>query len=134
MKKTLLLSLLLTSINVFAVDPDFNTKTNIVTSPKVAVIVAKGETALYEKTEILLTPKGKWTIKKATHLDIEFTDADLKDIPEYDLSTKIMYFPRITINKNPKDLLTVDLLLPFGGLWSIDSFEPLAPTTGIKPK
>lgn len=133
MKKTLLLFLFLASMKVFsatpgivtpsATIPNYDSKTHIVFIPKAIVIGTDGISVMYENIELLLNPRSTWVILKADLLDIEFTDADTLTIPDFDLSTRTIYFPKVTVDNNNES--TADLLLAISARWELLSFEPI---------
>ena len=128
MKKTLLLFLFLflASMKAFAVSPNYDSRTHIVTIPRVIVTENPTTSVMYENVELLLNPDSTWVILKASLLDIEFTDAETATIPDFDLPTRNVYFPVVTVDKG-KDGSTADLILAVTGRWTLAFFGPVEP-------
>lgn len=115
MKKILIL-LLFISNSVFAKDPNFDLSNRIVFFPRVTV----DNGAAFVNVELLLSLDNTWSILAA---DPESTtDNTPENDPDYNSSTGIVIFPKVTVN-NSTAYKNVQLLLGTDGIWSILAAE-----------
>ena len=110
---------------------NYDPSTQVVFIPKVLVTATDGNSTLYENVELSLKTEN-WVVLKASLLDIEFGDADIVGVPDFDLKTSIVYFPKVTINN--KEASSAELLLAASGRWRLISLEPLSLETNITAK
>ena len=115
MKKILIL-LSFISNSVFAANPNFDLSNRIVSFPRVTV----DNGAAFVNVELLLSLDNTWTILAA---DPESTTDNTPEIdPDYNSSTGIVIFPKVTVN-NSTSYKNVQLLLDTDGIWSILAAE-----------
>ena len=125
MKKIFTLLIFISS-SAFAVEPNFDLTSRIVFFPRVTV----NNSTAYNNVQLLLGTNGIWSIL-AAEPEKSTTDDTPEIDPNYDTSTGIVIFPRVTVN-NSTAYNNVQLLLGTNGIWSILAAEQeeLASLTG----
>jgi hypothetical protein len=116
MKKSLLFFLLFISIKGFAADPNFDSNLEIVFIPRATV----NNSSAFTDIELVLRSNLTWLILKANE-ESPLADDPInpkKIDPNFDLSTRIVTFPRVTVDNNVTYLKT-KLLLKEDFTWKI---------------
>ncbi len=133
MKNILLPLLLFASTSIFAGTPNFDTSSRIVFFPDVTV----DKNLIYTDVKLLLRTNLTWNILVANQGSGPVTQE--KSRPDFNLSTRIVTLPRVTVGNNEDEAyVDVELLLKLDGTWTIltitkEAEQTIEPTPDPEP-